>query len=68
MKHSLQTYREEVIEMVCDLEGCSEECAARIVEEKSVDIEYGHKHRISPHIVAGSILGINDCCFSHSAL
>lgn len=62
MMNSLNDFRTEVIETLCELAGCSEDDAQAIAEEKLSDIEYGHKYRLSPAIIAGSILGINDCC------
>lgn len=61
---AIEEFREEVIETLCELGGCSEEYAQTIAEEKHTDIEYGHKYRLSPSIIAGAILGINDCCVS----
>ena len=61
---SLNDFRIEVIETLCELGGCSEEDAQTLSEEKHTDIEYGHKYRLSPAIIAGAILGINDCCVS----
>ena len=62
---AIEEFREEVIEILCELAGCSEEEAQAIAAEKHSDIEYGHKYRLSPSIIAGSILGINDCCVSN---
>jgi hypothetical protein len=59
---TIDEFREEVIETLCELAGYSEDDAQTIAEEKLSDIEYGHKYRLSPAIIAGSILGINDCC------
>ena len=59
---TIDEFREEVIETLCELAGCSEDDAKAIAEEKLSDIEYGHKYRLSPAIIAGAILGINDCC------
>lgn len=59
---TIDEFREEVIESLCELAGCSEDDAQAIAEEKLSDIEYGHKYRLSPAIIAGAILGINDCC------
>ena len=60
---AIEEFREEVIDTLCELGGCSEEEAQLLAEEKHSDIEYAHKHRLSPAIIAGSSLGINDCCF-----
>lgn len=62
MRNHLTEYREEVIEELCALGGYTEADAHKIAEEKHADIVYGHKYRLTPSIVAGSILGINDCC------
>ena len=62
MMNSLNDFRTEVIETLCELGGYCEEDALILSEEKLSDIEYGHKYRLSPAIIAGSILGINDCC------
>lgn len=62
MHHSFQEYREEVLENICELEGCDLTGACQFVEGKHGDIEYGHKYRLAPSIVAGAILGINECC------
>ena len=59
---TIDEFREEVIETLCELGGYCEGDAQTIAEEKLSDIEYGHKYRLSPAIIAGSILGINDCC------
>ncbi len=61
---SLNDFRIEVIETLCELGGCSEEYAQTLAQEKFTDIEYGHKYRLSPAIIAGAILGIKDCCLS----
>jgi len=62
---SIDEFREEVIETLCELAGYSQEDAQTLAEEKRSDIEYAHKYRLSPSIIAGSILGINDCCVSN---
>ncbi|HZF70104.1 hypothetical protein [Sulfuricurvum sp.] len=59
---TLSEFHAEVIEALCELGGCSEADAHALAEEKYSDIEYGHKYRLSSTIIAGSILGINDCC------
>lgn len=64
MKTSLYEFKEEVIEFLCEIEGCCEADAHLLANEKYTDIEYGHKYHLSPSIIAGSILGINDCCIS----
>ena len=62
---TIEEFREEVIETLCVLAGCRDEEAQTLAEEKHSDIEYGHQYRLSPSIIAGSILGINDCCVSN---
>lgn len=62
MMNSLNDFRTEVIESLCELGGYCEGDAKAIAEEKLIDIEYGYKYRLSSAIIAGSILGINDCC------
>lgn len=64
MKHSLIEYYNEVIDENCGLDGCPHEEAKAIADAKFSDIEYGHKYRLSPSILAGSLLGINDCCIT----
>lgn len=65
--YSLNEFRNEVIEELCELGGYSEADAHTLAEEKYSDIQYGHKYRLSPTIIAGSILGINHCCIASSA-
>ena len=60
--NSLNDFHTEVIENLCELGGYCEADAHTLAEEKRCDIQYGHKYRLSPAIIAGSILGINDCC------
>lgn len=60
----INEFRQEVIEALCELGGCSEAEANALSEEKRSDIEYAHTYRLSPAIIAGAILGINDCCLS----
>ena len=62
---TLNDFHTEVIETLCELGGYCENDAQALAEEKHSDIEYGHKYRLSPSIIAGSILGINDCCVSN---
>lgn len=62
--NSLNDYCIEVIEILCELGGYCEVDAKAIAEEKHSDIQYGHKYRLSPSIIAGSILGINNCCIA----
>lgn len=62
MTTSLHAYFEEVVEMLCALEGCCPGHAHQLAEEKHAEVEYGYKHRLSPSVVAGSILGISGCC------
>lgn len=62
---AIEEFREEVIDTLCELGGYSQEEARTLAEEKHSDIEYGHQYRLSPSIIAGSILGINDCCVSN---
>lgn len=64
MKHALDEYCNEVIDEICSLDGCSHEEAKTIAAAEFSDIEYGHKYRLSPAIIAGAILGINDCCIT----
>lgn len=62
MKTSLCEFKEEVIESLCEIGGCEVEDAHLLAHEKYSHIEYGHKYRLNHVIIAGSILGINDCC------
>lgn len=62
--YSLSEFHQEVIEELCELGQYCQVDAQSLAEEKYSDIEYGHKYRLSPTIIAGSILGINDCCLS----
>ncbi|MFZ3052234.1 MAG: hypothetical protein WA099_02415 [Sulfuricurvum sp.] len=57
-----------MIEELYELEGCSVADAHALVEEKHSDIQYGHKYHLSPTIIAGSILGIKDCCVPNQLL
>ena len=59
---TLNDFHTEVIETLCELGGYCEDDAKVLAQEKFSDIEYAHKYRLSPSIIAGSILGINDCC------
>lgn len=59
---SLHEFNEEVIEALCELGGLSEAEAQSLAASKYPEIEYAHKYRLSPSIIAGSLLGINDCC------
>jgi hypothetical protein len=68
MNTSLYEFKEEVIESLCEIGGCNKEDAYTLVEKKCTDIEYGLKYNLSSSIIAGSILGINDCCISGYAL
>jgi hypothetical protein len=61
-------YTQEVIEAICDLEGYAHEVAVKIIQDKEEQIHYGHQYRLSPSIIAGSILGINDCCMTPAPL
>ncbi len=61
-------FKNEVIETLCDLGGYSEADAQELAETKYSQIEYGHKYRLSPSIIAGSILGINDCCIASASI
>ncbi len=54
-------FRSEVIEVLCALEGCSDDQAQVLATNSSDDIAYGYKYHLSPEIVAGAILGINHC-------
>lgn len=55
-------YTQEVIDAICDLEGCSQERAEDLILDKQEQLRHGHKYRLSPSIIAGSVLGIYDCC------
>lgn len=59
---SLHEFNEEVIEALCELGELSEPEAQSLAASKRSEIEYAHKYSISPSIIAGSLLGINDCC------
>jgi len=61
-------YTQEVIDVLCDLEGYSQEAAEKIIQDKEEQIRYGYQYRLSPAIIAGSILGINDCCMTRPPL
>lgn len=60
--NTLNDFHAEVIEFLCELGGYSEDDACILASQKRSEIEYAHKYRLSPSIIAGSILGINDCC------
>lgn len=68
MRNGLEEYGEEVIDEIAGLGHYSEVDARNIAKEKREDIEYGYKYRLSASIVAGAILGINDCCISGSGI
>lgn len=55
-------YTQEVIDAICDLEGCSQERAEALMQDKQEQLRHGHQYRLSPSIIAASVLGINDCC------
>ncbi|MDD2367659.1 MAG: hypothetical protein PHQ90_00060 [Sulfuricurvum sp.] len=57
-------YTQEVVDVLCDLEGSTQEEAEKIIEDKEEQIRYGYQYRLSSAIIAGSILGINDCCMT----
>jgi hypothetical protein len=61
-------YTLEVIDVLCDLEGCTQEAAEKLIQDKEEQIRYAHQYRLSPASIAGSILGINDCCMIHTPL
>jgi hypothetical protein len=61
-------YTQEVIDVLCDLEGYSQEAAEKIIQDKEEQIRYGYQYRLSPAIIAGSILRINDCCMTRPPL
>lgn len=61
-------YIQEVLDVLCDLEGCTQEAADKIIQDKEEEIRYGYQYRLSPTIIAGSILGINDCCMTYAPL
>lgn len=60
----LTEYFDEVVECIQELGAYGDEKARSLADEKRSDIEYGCKYRLNPSIVAGNILGINDCCIS----
>lgn len=60
----LNEIHQEVIEELCELGQYCQDDEQSLAEVKYSDIEYGNKYRLSPTIIAGSILGINDCCLS----
>ncbi|MBN2869387.1 MAG: hypothetical protein JXK04_00365 [Campylobacterales bacterium] len=62
MGNAYDDFQEEVIDCIEEMGPCSREEASRLASEKVSDIRYGCKYRLSPMIVAGAILGINDCC------
>ena len=64
MKHSLSEYYNEVIDEICSLDGCTHEVAKAIADAKFSYIEYGHKYHLTPSVLAGALLGINDCCIT----
>ncbi len=66
MRNPLAEYREEVIEAIVELEHCSSKEAAKKADQHPESITHGARYRISPSLVAGSILGINDCCISNT--
>ncbi len=61
---TIHEFRAELIDILCELGGCTESDAHRLAEEKMSEIEYAHQYRLSPRIIAGYILGINDCCIA----
>lgn len=65
---ALHDYNEEVIETLCELGRLSEAEAQSLATSKRSEIEYAHKYRLSPSIIAGSLLGINDCCIPSQSL
>ncbi len=67
MRNNLSEYFDEVIEAIVELGQYTEEVARAMATEKRGDVEYGCKYRISPSLVAGSILGINDCCITRNS-
>ena len=64
MNLSLNEYFDEIIDEICSLDGCHEQDAKAIADARFSDIEYGHKYRLTPTVLAGSLLGINDCCIT----
>ncbi len=62
--YSLREFHQEVIEELCELGQYCQVDAQLLAEEKHTNIEYGYKYHLSPTIIAGAILGINDCCLS----
>lgn len=65
MRNNVAEYFDEVVEAIGELGHYSEEDALKMATERRNDVEYGCRYRISPSIVAGSILGINDCCMGN---
>lgn len=68
MSSRLSDYFDEVVECIQELGSYGEEKAKSLAEEKRPDVEYGCRYRLNPSIVAGSILGINDCCITPARL
>jgi len=62
MVFNLSEYFEEVIEAIIELTQMSYQEAEEMTQNKKGDVEHGYKYRLSPSIIAGAILGINDCC------
>jgi len=58
----MSEYCEEVIEAIMELSQKSHQEAEEMTQTKKSDVEHGYKYRLSPSIIAGAILGINDCC------
>lgn len=67
MRNNLSEYFDEVIEAIVELGQYTEEIARTMATEKREDVEYGCRYRINPSLVAGSILGINDCCITRDS-
>ncbi|MDD5716817.1 MAG: hypothetical protein PHW64_03365 [Sulfuricurvum sp.] len=61
-------YTQEVIDVLCDLEGYTHDAAVEMIQDKEEQIRYAHQYRLNPTIIAGSILGINDCCVAPASL
>lgn len=62
MGSAYRDFQEEVIDCIEEMGSYSRDEASRFASAKESDIRYGCQYRLSPMIVAGSILGINDCC------
>lgn len=59
---SYSEYIQEVIDTICELEGCTQERAEFLILNKQDQLRYGHQYHLAPSIIAEYVLGINDCC------